>query len=124
MPAMLSRLTRLGLIALLTAPVATVPAPLAAQSSPPALTCMARPGNTLGSPLFVAVIPLSEQQAMTEKGFSPQNCVVDPGELAAYRTKVCHLANDAPAEVQVQFEQQYNVSPRALCDMANTLVGA
>lgn len=124
MPAMLSKLAGLAAVVLLLAPAMTVPAPVMAQSSPPSPVCMARPGNNPESPTFVAVVPATEQANMTDRGYSPHACVVDPGELAAYRSKVCHLANDVPAAVQGQFEQQYNISPRALCDMANTLAGA
>lgn len=124
MPAMLSKLARAAAAVLLLAPTLTAPAPVIAQSAPPAPVCVARPGNAPDSPTFVAVIPPGEQAAMAGKGYAPHACVVDPTELATYRAKVCHLANDVPAEVQGQFEQQYNISPRALCDMANTLAGA
>lgn len=120
---MLSKLARAAAAVLLLAPTLTAPAPVIAQSAPPAPVCVARPGNAPDSPTFVAVIPPGEQTAMASKGYAPHACVVDPTELAAYRAKVCHLANDVPVEVQGQFEQQYNISPRALCDMANTLAG-
>lgn len=120
---MLSKLTRSGAAALLLIPTLTVPAPVAAQTTPPAPVCMARPGSNPESPTFVAVIPPSEQQAMADRGFTPYACVVDPTELATYRVKVCHLANDVPAAVQAEFEQQYNISPRMLCDLANAIAG-
>lgn len=121
---MLSKLARAAAAVLLLAPTLITPAPVIAQSSPPAPVCVARPGNAPDSPTFVAVIPPSEQAAMADKGYAPHACVVDANELATYRAKVCHLANDVPAAVQTQFEQQYDISPRALCDMANTLAGA
>lgn len=124
MPAMLSKLARSAAAALLLAPMLSTPTPVIAQSAPPSPVCVARPGNAPDSPTFVAVIPPSEQAAMSGKGYAPRACVVDANELSAYRAKVCHLANDVPAQVQAQFEQQYNISPRALCDMANTLAGA
>ena len=123
MPNMLSKLTRIVATVLLMTPMLIAPIPVIAQSSPPSPVCVARPGNNPDSPTFVAVIPPNEQQAMADRGFTPHACVVDPSELNAYRAKVCHLANDTPAEVQVQFGEQYNISPRALCDMANTLAG-
>lgn len=124
MPDMLKRVTRIGAAALLFVPMLTAPSPVVAQSSPPAPVCMARPGNNPDSPTFIAVIPPSEQQAMADRGYVPHACVVDPTELATYRAKVCHIANDTPAEIQVQFEEQYNISPRALCDMATLLLSA
>ena len=123
MPAMLIKLARVT-AALLLASTVTVPVTGIAQTSPPSPVCMARPGNDPESPTFVAVVPASEQTNMKDRGYSPRACLVDSSELAAYRSKVCHLANDVPAVVQGQFEQQYNISPRALCDMANTLAGA
>lgn len=124
MPDMLSKLIRAGAAALLFAGPQATPTPIMAQSIPPAPVCVARPGNAPDSPTFVAVIPPSAQQAMADRGYGTHACVVDLAELAAYRAKVCHLANDVPAEVQAQFEQQYNISPRALCDMANALAEA
>lgn len=121
---MLSKLARIGTAALLLTPMLTASTLAVAQSGPPGPVCMARPGNEPESPTFVAVVLPSEQQTMADKGYTPQPCLVDANELATYRAKVCHLANETPAEVQVQFEQQYNVSPRALCDMANTIAGA
>jgi hypothetical protein len=107
----------------------TVPAsaPVHAQETPPAAisaVCMARPGSNPDSPTFVALVPASEQASMSDKGFSVRFCSIDSDELASYRTKVCHLANDAPPVVQDQFVQEYNISPRALCDMANLLADA
>lgn len=121
---MLSKLARIGTAALLLTPVLTAPTPVIAQSSTSSPVCMTRPGNNPESPTFVAVIPSSEQQAMADKGYTPHVCLVDANELAAYRAKVCHLANDVPIFIQSQFEQEYNISPRALCDMADMLVGA
>ena len=121
---MLSKLTRIGFAALAITPMMTVPVPAIAQASPPpSSVCMARPGNEPDSPTFVAVVPTSEQANMADKGYTHHDCSVDASELATYRSKVCQLANETPAVVQAQFEQQYNISPRALCDMANTLAG-
>ena len=122
MPAMLSKLTRLGLGLLVLVPAACPSATAIAQTAPPPTTvCMARAGNNPDSPTFVAVIPASEQANMAAKGFALHACSVDAGELAAYRAKVCHLADAAPQVVQGQFEQEYNITPRALCDMANMI---
>lgn len=121
---MLSKPMRTAAAALMLTPVLVTPVPVSAQLAPPGPVCVARPGNHPDSPTFVAVTPPSEQQAMAERGYSAHACVVDPAEIAAYRAKVCHLANDVPAEVQAQFGQQYNISPQALCEMANTLAGA
>lgn len=122
---MLSKLTRVGLAVLAITPMMTVPAPAIAQASPPpSSVCMARPGNEPDSPTFVAVVPASEQANMAGRGYALHDCSVDVSELATYRSKVCHLANATPTVVQSQFEQQYNISPRALCDMANTLADA
>lgn len=121
---MLNNLTRISAAALALTPALAAPAPVLAQATVPVPICMSRPGNNPGSPAFVALIPPSEQLAMTDRGFTTYACVVELAELTTYRTKVCHLANDVPMQVQAQFEQQYNVSPRALCDMANILAGA
>lgn len=120
---MLRYISRLSAAALLLCSSQLVPGKLVAQSSSPAPVCMARAGNNQDSPTFVAVIAPGEAAMMSGKGFVPHACQVDAAELATYRAKVCHLANDAPAEVQGQFEQQYNVSPRVLCDMANAVSG-
>lgn len=120
---MLTRLTRIALAGLLCVPSLAVPATATAQSDPPRFVCMARPGSTPGSPTFVAVVPASAQSAMADNGYVPQACLVDPAQLAVYRAKVCHLAYEAPTEVQGQFEQQFNVPPRQLCDMANAIAG-
>lgn len=120
-------LTRAASILLPFALIVPVSAPVHAQQAAPtsiAAVCMTRPGNKPGSPTFVSLVPLSGQAGMADKGFAVRLCKFDPGGFAVYRAKVCHLANDAPTLVQSQFEQQYNITPRALCDMANTLAGA
>ena len=125
MPIMLSKLTRIGLAVLAITPMMSMPTPAVAQASaPPSSVCMARPGNAPDSPTFVAVVPTSEQAIMVDRGYTLHACLVDASELATYRSKVCHLANATPAVVQSQFEQQYNISPRALCDMANELAAS
>lgn len=123
----IGRLARLGTAILTFTSLLAVPAPILAQQAsptPPAPVCMARSGSTPDSPVFVAVVPISEQTSLADKGFTASPCLVDSNELASYRVKVCHLANDAPSVVQNQFVQEYNISPRALCDMANVLAGA
>ena len=118
---------RVGPAMLAAALLLPTSSPALAQAATPAPSvpvCMARPGANPDSPTFVALVPASEQGNMADKGFTARLCSVDSGELAGYRTKVCHLANDAPSVVQSQFEQEYNISPRMLCDMANQLAGA
>lgn len=121
---MLRTILRIGLVVPLALNLSIRPSPVRAQQSTPAPVCMAHAAQNPDAPTFVVAIPPSEQQAMADRGFTQNDCAISTGELAAYRLKVCHLANDAPATVQAQFEQEYNVSPKALCDMADVLATA
>ena len=113
-----------GGAALLFASALTAPSPLLAQSSAQGSLCMARPANDSDRSTFVAVVPQSEQQATADRDDAGQDCLIGPAELSAYRAKVCHLADEVPTAIQGQFEQEYNITPRALCDIANTLAGS
>lgn len=83
--------------------------------------CMARQGTAPGSGLFVVVVPASAQAAMAGKGYALQTCSGDEGAMESYRTRVCHIANAAPAVVQDQFAYQNNVTARELCDLAGAI---
>lgn len=99
------------------------PASLSAQQNQTVQgsACMARPPSNPDSPTFVIKIPTSEQSAMAARGYAIHPCPVDVGAFEAYRERMCHLANVAPAVVQSQFAQKHNASPRELCDLANAI---
>jgi hypothetical protein len=121
----MNMLMRWGFVIIPPASLFALPAPLRAQQDQAvsSAVCMARPGDSADSAVFVIVVPARAQSAMADRGYTPHPCSGDPEAFVNYRSKVCHLANDAPAVVQGQFVQQYNVSPRELCDMANALTG-
>lgn len=124
-----SKLGRIGAAAATMLPVAAMLAAIlpgaqaGAQSAGAASSpvCMARQGTAPGSGLFVVVVPASAQSAMAGKGYALQACSGDEGAMANYRTRVCHIANAAPAVVQEQFAYQNNVTARELCDLANAV---
>lgn len=99
------------------------PIPLSAQQNQAAKNsvCMARPPSDPDSPTFVIKIPTSEQSAMAARGYAIHPCSADVGAFEAYRARMCHLANVAPAVVQDQFAQKHDASPRKLCDLANAI---
>lgn len=101
------------------------PGPLSAQQNQAAQSsvCMARPPSNPDSPPFVIKIPTSDQSVMATRGYAIHPCSADVGAFEAYRARMCHLANVAPAVVQSQFAQKHNVSPRELCDLANAIGG-
>lgn len=123
------KLGRIGAAASAMLPVAAMLAAIlpgaqaSAQSAGAARSpvCMARQGTAPGSGLFVVVVPASAQSAMAGKGYALQACSGDQGAMANYRTRVCHIANAAPAVVQEQFAYQNNVTARELCDLANAV---
>lgn len=106
-----------------TALLLAQPAPLSAQQNQAAQSsvCMARPPSDPDSPVFVIKIPTSEQSVMAARGYAIHACSADAGAFEAYRARMCHLANVAPAVVQSQFAQKHSASPRELCDLANAI---
>lgn len=115
-----------GFVALGLLPILLMPALLQAQqvSPSPGPVCMARPSNNAGSPVLVIMVPAAGQAAMETRGFAARACSGDKTAFTNYRTRICHLANDAPAVVQGQFGQTYNAAPRELCDFANAIAGS
>ncbi|MEQ1499264.1 MAG: hypothetical protein ABL914_11435 [Novosphingobium sp.] len=101
------------------------PAPLSAQQNHTAQNsiCMARTPSNPDSPTFVIKIPTSEQSKMAARGYAIHPCSADVGAFNAYRARMCHLANVAPAVVQNQFAQKHYATPRELCDFANAIGG-
>lgn len=109
--------------ALFLQPSASMPALAqdATSPSPPAPVCMARQSSAPGAGELVIVIPADKQTAMEARGFASHACSDDPGALAAYRAKICQLANNAPQALLDQFNQANSVSPAELCEMAKAL---
>lgn len=97
--------------------------PVEAQQAQPdnAKVCMARAESLSGSGEFSIVVPASEQAAMEGAGYSVRPCQDNAEALAAYRAWACHLANDAPLNVQNRITERHGVSPRRLCDMVNAI---
>lgn len=101
-------------------PFLVLPALLQAgqATAPTGPACMARPETNQDVAAFVIKVPASAQNAMAARGFASRPCAGDQNAFERYRSRMCHLANDAPIVVQNQFTQKNNVTPRELCDLA------
>jgi len=115
----------LGLAALI--PV-LIPLPAAAQEDPaPAsvdAACMSR-ANSDGSRMAI-LLPQSDIETMTAKGFSAEPCDADfptVAEREVYRDTVCMIASMWRAELQDRFERARGERPAVLCGMAEVVAG-
>lgn len=91
---------------------ATAPAPLAKA------VCLSRKSDGPGKNDMVIAVPPAQQADMEGRGYVARACKSDSGATAAYRSKVCELAQKAPKPLRDQFIRNSKVSPQELCDMA------
>lgn len=107
--------------------LSSLPSTGSAQSSggtsQAAPVCMARVSSD-GSKLSI-LLPASDQQAMSAKGFEPEPCNVafsTSEEREGYRDAVCAMTANWREELQLHFERMRGERPAVLCGMAEVAV--